>query len=68
MTEINFKNGKAEIKNGRKIIAKVYDRKVFFAGTRYENSFSKPFSVEICGMMKECVSLDEVKQTLEKYV
>lgn len=65
---MNFINGKAVIKNGRKTIAKVYDRLVFFKGTRFENSYGKyRYSLEMSVGIKECETMNEVIEAIDKY-
>jgi hypothetical protein len=67
--ELNFVNGRALVKNGRKTIAKVYDRAVFFKGTRFENSFARfPYSLEIANVgQRECKTLEEAVSFIETY-
>ena len=66
---MQFIKGKAEIKHGRKIVAKIFDRKEFFKGTRYENSFTQfPYSVETMGGSFQCKDMNEVETIINKYV
>lgn len=53
---MRFTNGKAIIKIGRKIVAKVYDRSVLFSGTKLEDKYSIRYSLELTtiGMAREC--------------
>ncbi len=66
--EFNFVAGKAVLKEGKKIIAKVFDRNVFFKGTRYENTFKQfPYSVEMMGGIFECTCLEDATRIYLKY-
>jgi len=68
ITMFTFENGKAVIKQGRKTIAKIYDRNTFFKGTRLENSFTQfPYAVEMLGGTFECVDLNDAMRIYEKY-
>ena len=65
---IQFVDGKAVVREGRKTIAKVFDRPVFFKGTRYENNFGRyRYSVEMYCGQKECSTIEEVIETIEGY-
>jgi hypothetical protein len=57
--ELNFINGKALIKRGRKTIAKVYDRPIFFNGLKVAWNPCFPYSVEVNGMAAECISIED---------
>jgi hypothetical protein len=56
---LTFKKGKAEIKEGKKVIATIIDRAVFFAG-RVNYNTKYPFSLSMNGGQAEVESLDEV--------
>jgi len=62
--ELNFINGKALIKAGRKTIAKIYNRPIFFAGLKIAWNPRFPYSVEVNGMAAECVNLDDAIELL----
>lgn len=67
--DLKFVNGKALIKKGNKILAKVFDRNAFHAGTNAKFNKQYPYSLEIPGMgTKECESIDDVLAGLNKYV
>lgn len=68
--ELKFENGRAIIKKGRKIIAKIIDRESFFKAQNVESLYSKqyPFSLEIAGGIRECESLDDAVEFLNKYM
>lgn len=63
--ELNFKNGKALIKAGRKTIAKIYNRPVFFAGLKVAWNPRYPYAVEINGMAAECINLEDAIMLLK---
>jgi hypothetical protein len=66
---IQFINGKAEIKQGRKVLAKIFDKPVFYAAHNIQSGYSFPYSLEISGIgIRECSSLQEVLEQLNKYV
>ena len=60
----NFKDGVWIIKNGRKIVAKIYYRPEFFKGMKVSWNEKYPFSIEINGMAAECSTLEEAKNLL----
>ena len=60
----NFKNGVWIIKNGRKIIAKIYYRPEFFKGLNIKWNEKDPFSIVINGMSAECSTLEDAKKLL----
>lgn len=68
---LNFKNGKATIKRGRKIIAKAFHLPVFFAKFPELYKHRETFSLEIklgAGWVKrDCETLDEVEFFINKY-
>jgi hypothetical protein len=67
--KLNFIKGKAVVKKNGKTIAKVYNRKEFFKGTKYANSFQKyPYSLEMSFGMAECENLTKVKTLIAKYI
>ena len=67
--KITFENGKAVIKSGRKIIAKVFDREVFYAHNNIARNFSdsEKFSLEMMGGIFLCESVEKCIELLEKY-
>lgn len=69
MVTLNFIHGKATVKNGRKIVAKIFDREQFFKGTKMEGHYNKeyPFMLEMNIGGRECTSIDECIQFIEKY-
>ena len=66
---INFdKDGKFIIKKGRKILAKIYDRPVFFKVKKIKSGYSKRYSMELSGFgTKEYDNLDDILKDLKKY-
>lgn len=65
-----FENGKCLIKDGRKIVAKIYDRPEFHKDTKYATAFSKdyPYNLEIPNIGSiECVSIRECVEYINKY-
>lgn len=59
MKDLVFKNGKAQIKNGRNVIATIYDRVVFFANTNVNWNKKFPYSLQMNGSQAECEALNE---------
>jgi hypothetical protein len=68
--DLKFVNGKAVIKKGNKILAKIIDREVFFRANNMKNPTSPkfPFSLEISGGIRECDSLEDALTYLNKYL
>ena len=65
---MEFKNGKAIIKKGRKIIAKVYDRPVFFANAKTKVSYSKRYSLDIPYLgIFQSDDFSEIERMIEKH-
>jgi len=66
---LQFIEGKAIIKNGRKTVAKIYDRKVFYTANNIPLSYSPkfPFSLEMNAGIRECESLEDAIFYLNKY-
>ena len=62
-----FIAGKATIKQGRKTIAKVFDRDVFYPANNIKGKYSHKYSLEISGGLRECDTIDEVNFFIEKY-
>lgn len=70
-----FKDGKAEIKRGKKVVAKIIDREKFIeafekkTGKKWPYSYSKkyPYSIEISGGSRECETLEECRIFINKY-
>ena len=67
---MQFINGKAEIKQGRKILAKIIDRPTFYKLNNIPATFAPglPYMLEFKGMARECKSLEEAKFFLNKYI
>jgi hypothetical protein len=68
--DLKFVDGKALVKKGNKILAKVFDREAYFKAQNVNVSFSPkyPYSLTINAMTRECESLDEVLTYLNKYL
>lgn len=68
---INFNSeGVAVLKKGRRIVAKVFNRPIFWKVNnlhRYSYDPKYPFSLEISGMSRECESIEDVKAMIDKY-
>jgi len=64
-----FVDGKATIRDGRKVIAKIIDREVFFKKNRINSTFSKkyPYSLYMNEGMRECESVEECLFYVDKY-
>jgi len=69
MTDFTFINGKAIIKKGRKIIAKIYDLAVFYEVNKIKSGYSKkyPYTLELKVGSRECESLEDCSKMIEKY-
>lgn len=61
--------GKIEIKDGRKIIARIYNRPVFFEGKNIRYPSHYPYNLELphMGLSRECETLEEVNKYLFTY-
>ena len=68
MGELNFINGKAVIKSGRKIIAKVYYRPDFFKGLNVNWDARYPYCLEMNGMSAQCTSINEVIELFQSEI
>ena len=68
INKITFLNGCAILKDGRKVIAKIYNRKEFFKNTNVSYNEKYLFSVEFNGLMKECITLIECLEMIDKYL
>lgn len=68
MTQLTT-TGKLEIKEGRKLIARIYNRPVFFEGKGINFPSRYPFNLELVkqGVARECETLQEVDQYLHTY-
>lgn len=67
--ELEFINGKATIKKGRKILAKIFDRPVFYPLNKINSGYSLPYQLEITGLgIRECKDLAEVEEMILKYI
>ncbi len=65
---IKWIDGKAVVKEGRKVIAKIYDRRIFFAklpSVGWNRKFQ--YSIEIGSMMRECTTIDECLYFIDLY-
>ena len=60
--ELNFINGKATVKSGRKVIAKVFFRPEFFKGLNVNWDKTYPYCLEINGMSAQCKDIAEVEE------
>jgi hypothetical protein len=67
---MQFINGKAEIKHGRKIAAKIYHRPTYYQVHNIKATFAPglPYCLEIKGMARECETLDKAIFYLNKYL
>ena len=65
--DLKFIDGKCVIKNGKKIVAKIFYRPDFYAAHGIKSQHSYPYSLEINGGMRECSDIDEVLLYLNKY-
>lgn len=68
--DLNFVDGKAVLKKGNKILAKVYDRAVFYPANNLKSGYPKnePYSLEMSVGSRGCSSLEEVLMYLNKYL
>ncbi len=67
---LKFKDGEATIYDGRKPLATIIDRAVFYETKRIKSSYSPqyPYSVTIKGVgMRECETLSEAIMYANKY-
>lgn len=67
--EINFVNGKAIVKNGKKVIAKLFDKNVFYSFHNMKNTYntSYPFTLEMnCGIV-DCESIEKAIELINEY-
>ncbi len=66
--DLKFVDGKAVIKKGNKVIAKIYDRPVFYKINNLKSSFSPkyPVSLEVNGMSRECESIEDALSALNR--
>lgn len=71
LTTLYFIDGTAVIKQGRKKIANIVDREVFYERHNIPGSYNKdlPYMLELCSMKvaRECADLNEAKFYLHKY-
>ena len=68
MNNLQFTEGAAIIKQGRRILAKVYDRAIFYPLHKIPSKYSFQYSIEMMGGAFECADLTEVNRILEKYL
>ena len=68
MDQIYFINGIATIKKNKKIVAKFFDREIFFQGLKV--NYSKKFCLELpkLGMSTESNNLQELILLMQKYI
>lgn len=67
--KLEFINGQAIIKKGRKIFAKIYDKPVFYQINKINSGYSLPYQLEIIGLgARECKDLAEVEEMILKYI
>jgi hypothetical protein len=68
--DLNFVDGKAVLKKGNKIVAKVYDRAVYYPANNLKSGYPKnePYSLEMSVGSRGCSSLEEVLVYLNKYL
>jgi len=67
---LKFVNGRALLKKGNKILAKVYDRAVYYPANNMKSSYPKnePYSLEMSMGSRGCSSLEEVLSFINKYL
>lgn len=67
-SDVVFVKGRAEIKQGRKIVAIIFDRAVFFPEHKIPGKYSHPYSIEIPKVgFRECDSLQECIEKINEY-
>ena len=66
--ELNFVNGKATLKQGRKTIAVVYHRPEYFKGQDIPYILRYPYGLQMSVGFRECETLDEVKELIKTYL
>jgi len=68
MSQLNT-TGELIIKKGNKIVAKIYNRPVFFNGKRVAFTQGYPYNLELPkqGVARECQTLEEVNTYLRQY-
>lgn len=59
LNTVTFNKGLSIVKDGRKIVAKIYNRKDFFKNTNVSFNENYLYSVEFNGLSKECTTLLE---------
>jgi|694.fasta_scaffold08058_20 hypothetical protein len=64
-----FVDGKATIRDGRKVVATIIDREAFFKKNKINSTYSKkyPFSLNMNAGMRECETLEECLYYVDKY-
>lgn len=68
--DIKFVDGKAIVKDGRKIIAKVYDRPIYYKKHNLANKYNDKYqySLEIPSIgQKDCENLNDVVSMINKH-
>lgn len=68
--ELNFINGKATLKQGRKTIAVVYYRPEFYPLNKIKAGFNPefPYGLQMSIGFRECENLDVVKLLIKKFI
>lgn len=68
-TDLNFINGKATVKQGRKIVAKVFDRAVFYPAHNIKSDYKEPYQLTLYfGAARDCKTLAECVEMINKYI
>jgi hypothetical protein len=67
---MQFTQGKAEIKKGRRVVAKIYDRPTYYKAHKIPSQHAEkyPYSLELRGIARECETLEEAIFYLNKYL
>jgi hypothetical protein len=67
--DLKFVDGKCVLKNGRKMVARIYYRPVYYKINNIPNGYSHPYALEIPSIgQRGCNDIDEVLTYLNKYV
>lgn len=66
--DLKFVDGKAIIKKGNKVVAKIYDRPVYYKANNIKSTFSPkyPVSLDVNGTTRECESIEDALSALNK--
>jgi hypothetical protein len=67
---MQFTQGKAEIKKGGRVVAKIYDRPTYYKAHKIPSQHAEkyPYSLELRGIARECETLEEAIFYLNKYL